>query len=178
MTGVPKGSWDGEVLPAIAPVGDEIVLPKGSSSLWMSTNVGYLLRSMGMNQVVMVGALTDQCVESAIRDACDDSEPQPPPDPSRKCATSSPADTKRALGLWLALLSEREATKTNTLCCCVARLLGDAGNGRLRDLLEGAARDIDQRDQGLLQAANHRRAAARGAASRISLRRQQTQKRH
>ena len=34
---VPKGSWDGEVLPAIAPEGDEIVLPKGSSSLWMST---------------------------------------------------------------------------------------------------------------------------------------------
>ena len=28
----------------------------------------------------MVGALTDQCVESAIRDACDDSAPQPPPD--------------------------------------------------------------------------------------------------
>lgn len=67
-----KGSWDGKVLPAIAPEGDEIVLPKGSSSLWMSTNVGYLLRGMGMKQVVMVGALTDQCVESAIRDACDD----------------------------------------------------------------------------------------------------------
>ena len=84
---------DGLILPpAIAPVGDEIVLPKGSSSLWMSTNVGYLLRGMGMKQVVMVGALTDQCVESAIRDACDDSAPQPPPDPSRKCATSSPAD--------------------------------------------------------------------------------------
>ena len=94
VAGVPKGSWDGEVLPAIAPVGDEIVLPKGSSSLWMSTNVGYLLRGMGMKQVVMVGALTDQCVESAIRDACDDSAPQPPPDPSRKCATSSPADLK------------------------------------------------------------------------------------
>ena len=119
---VPKGSWDGEVLPDIAPEGDEIVLPKGSSSLWMSTkcaallpapptprdghcaylprrcayllltcsasaavclvcclaralgssSVGYLLRGMGMKQVVMVGALTDQCVESAIRDACDD----------------------------------------------------------------------------------------------------------
>ena len=92
VAGVPKGSWDGEVLPAIAPVGDEIVLPKGSSSLWMSTNVGYLLRGMGMKQVVMVGALTDQCVESAIRDACDDSAPQPPSRSSRKCATSSPAD--------------------------------------------------------------------------------------
>lgn len=69
---VPKDSWDGKVLPAIAPVGDEIVLPKGSSSVWMSTNIGYLLRSMGISQVVMAGALTDQCVESAVRDACDD----------------------------------------------------------------------------------------------------------
>jgi ureidoacrylate peracid hydrolase len=69
---VPKGSWDGKVIPAIAPVGDEIVLPKGSSSVWMSTNIGYLLRAMGIDQVVMVGALTDQCVESAVRDACDD----------------------------------------------------------------------------------------------------------
>jgi ureidoacrylate peracid hydrolase len=69
---VPRGSWDGQVLPAVAPVGDEMVLPKGSSSVWMSTNIGYILRSMGINQVVMVGALTDQCVESAVRDACDD----------------------------------------------------------------------------------------------------------
>ena len=53
-------------------MGDEIVIPKGSSSVWMSTNIGYIFRSMGIRQVVMVGALTDQCVESAVRDACDD----------------------------------------------------------------------------------------------------------
>ena len=39
---------------------------------YLPHSVGYLLRSMGLKQCVMVGALTDQCVESAIRDACDD----------------------------------------------------------------------------------------------------------
>ena len=37
---VPKGSWDGKVLDAIAPEGDEIVLPKTSSSVFISTHIG------------------------------------------------------------------------------------------------------------------------------------------
>ena len=34
---VPKGSWDGKVIDQIAPEGDEIVLPKSSSSVFIST---------------------------------------------------------------------------------------------------------------------------------------------
>lgn len=68
---VPKGSWDGKVLDAIAPQGDEIVLPKSSSSVFVSTHVDYILRNLGVQQVIISGVLTDQCVESAIRDACD-----------------------------------------------------------------------------------------------------------
>ena len=68
---VPKGSWEGRVLDALAPEGDEIVLAKTSSSVFLSTNIDYLLRNMGVKQLVVCGFLTDQCVESAIRDAAD-----------------------------------------------------------------------------------------------------------
>ena len=68
---VPKGSWDGKVIDQIAPQRDEIVLPKSSSSVFISTNIDYLLRNLGVRQLVISGLITDQCVESAIRDACD-----------------------------------------------------------------------------------------------------------
>jgi ureidoacrylate peracid hydrolase len=68
---VPKGSWDGKVIDQIAPTGDEIVLPKTSSSVFVSTHIDYILRNLGVRQLVLSGLLTDQCVESAIRDACD-----------------------------------------------------------------------------------------------------------
>ncbi|ABG31133.1 cysteine hydrolase [Roseobacter denitrificans] len=68
---VPKGSWDGKVIDQIAPRGDEIVLPKSSSSVFVSTHIDYVLRNLGVKQLVLCGLITDQCVESAIRDACD-----------------------------------------------------------------------------------------------------------
>ncbi|KAA9010337.1 isochorismatase family cysteine hydrolase [Histidinibacterium aquaticum] len=68
---VPKASWDGKVLDAIAPGEDEIVLPKSSSSVFISTHIDYILRNLGVRQLVISGLVTDQCVESAIRDACD-----------------------------------------------------------------------------------------------------------
>ena len=68
---VPKGSWDGRVIDEIAPIGDEIVFPKSSSSVFVSTHIDYVLRNLGVKQLVLCGLLTDQCVESAIRDACD-----------------------------------------------------------------------------------------------------------
>ena len=68
---VPKGSWDGKVIDELAPQGDEIWLPKGSSSVFVSTHIDYILRNLGVKQLVLSGIVTDQCVESAIRDACD-----------------------------------------------------------------------------------------------------------
>lgn len=68
---VPKGSRDGKVVDEIAPQGDEIVLPKSSSSVFVSTHIDYVLRNLGVSQIVLCGLLTDQCVESAVRDACD-----------------------------------------------------------------------------------------------------------
>ncbi|MBL4767910.1 MAG: cysteine hydrolase [Rhodobacteraceae bacterium] len=68
---VAKGSWDGKVLDDIAPGEDEIVIPKSSSSVFISTNIDYILRNLGVKQLVISGLVTDQCVEGAIRDACD-----------------------------------------------------------------------------------------------------------
>ena len=68
---VPRGSWDAQVLDAIAPADDEIVLPKTSSSVFISTNIDYVLRNLGVRSLIVAGVLTDQCVDSAVRDACD-----------------------------------------------------------------------------------------------------------
>lgn len=68
---VPRGSWDGKVVDELAPGEDEIVLPKSSSSVFVSTHIDYVLRNLGVRQLVLCGLLTDQCVESAVRDACD-----------------------------------------------------------------------------------------------------------
>jgi ureidoacrylate peracid hydrolase len=68
---VPRGSWDALVLADIAPAGDEIVLPKTSSSVFISTNIDYVLRNLGVRSLIVAGVLTDQCVDSAVRDACD-----------------------------------------------------------------------------------------------------------
>lgn len=68
---VPRGAWDGKVIDQLAPGEDEIVLPKSSSSVFISTHIDYLLRNLGVRQLIISGLITDQCVESAIRDACD-----------------------------------------------------------------------------------------------------------
>jgi ureidoacrylate peracid hydrolase len=68
---VPRGSWDALVLAAIAPAADEIVLPKTSSSVFISSNIDYVLRNLGVRSLIVAGVLTDQCVDSAVRDACD-----------------------------------------------------------------------------------------------------------
>jgi ureidoacrylate peracid hydrolase len=68
---VPRGSWDAKVIDAIAPGEDEIVIPKTSSSVFISTNIDYVLRNLGVRYLMISGVVTDQCVESAVRDACD-----------------------------------------------------------------------------------------------------------
>lgn len=68
---VPRGSWDGRVLDAIAPGDDEMVFHKTSSSVFISTNIDYVLRNLGVRSLIIAGVLTDQCIDSAVRDACD-----------------------------------------------------------------------------------------------------------
>lgn len=67
----PKGSWEARPIEAVGPQGDEIVIPKTASGVFNSTNVEYVLRNLGISHLVVYGIVTDQCVESAIRDAAD-----------------------------------------------------------------------------------------------------------
>ncbi len=66
-----KGSRDAQVIGAIAPQGDEMVFPKTSSSAFISTNIHYVLGNLGIRHLIVCGFLTDQCVDSTVRDACD-----------------------------------------------------------------------------------------------------------
>ena len=68
---VPPDSRDGQVVDAIKPGPDEIVIPKTSSNVFVSTNVDYVLRNLGTRYLVISGVVTDQCVEGAVRDGCD-----------------------------------------------------------------------------------------------------------
>lgn len=68
---VPKGSWRAEVLDELKPLPNEIQFPKSSSSVFVSTNIDYILRNLRIEYVMLVGILMDQCVESAVRDFCD-----------------------------------------------------------------------------------------------------------
>ncbi|MDH3466479.1 MAG: cysteine hydrolase [Gammaproteobacteria bacterium] len=66
-----KNSWEAEVIDELKPGDNEIVLPKTSSSLFNSTNVEYVLRNLGIEYIMVMGIVTDQCVETAVRDGCD-----------------------------------------------------------------------------------------------------------
>ena len=66
-----KGSWEAQVIDELRPGDDDIVIPKTSSSLFNSTNCEYVLRNLGVEYVLVMGTLTDQCVETAVRDGCD-----------------------------------------------------------------------------------------------------------
>ena len=68
---IAKGSWEAEVIDELRPEDDDIVIPKTSSSLFNSTNCEYVLRNLGIEYVMVMGILTDQCVETAVRDGCD-----------------------------------------------------------------------------------------------------------
>jgi nicotinamidase-related amidase len=67
----PKGAWGAEVLDELKPLPNDIIIPKTSSSLFNSTNFEYVLRNLGVEYVMLMGIVTDQCVETAVRDGCD-----------------------------------------------------------------------------------------------------------
>jgi ureidoacrylate peracid hydrolase len=68
---VPKGSPDALMVDELAPGEDEMVFAKTSSSVFISTNIDYVLRNLGTRYLIIAGCLTDQCVDSSVRDACD-----------------------------------------------------------------------------------------------------------
>jgi ureidoacrylate peracid hydrolase len=39
--------------------------------VFISTNIHYVLGNLGVKHLIVSGVLTDQCVDSTVRDACD-----------------------------------------------------------------------------------------------------------
>ncbi|MBB4866327.1 nicotinamidase-related amidase [Pseudomonas nitritireducens] len=68
---LPKGSPDAQVIDALAPRENEIVLPKTSSGVFNSTAIDYVLRNLNTRHLIICGVVTDQCVDMAVRDAAD-----------------------------------------------------------------------------------------------------------
>lgn len=68
---IDRDAHDAEFLPEVAPVGDEIVFAKTSSSVFSTTDVERILWNLGIRHLVMTGLVTDGCVELSARDAAD-----------------------------------------------------------------------------------------------------------
>ena len=66
-----RGTFEHEVIEALAPVAGELVIDKNTSSALNSTGIEGLLRNMGVETVVLAGMATDMCVETTARDAAD-----------------------------------------------------------------------------------------------------------
>jgi nicotinamidase-related amidase len=67
----PWGSREAEIIPEVAPVDDEIVISKSTSSAFTGTNIDRVLTWMGIDTLVMVGVVTNGCVELTARVAAD-----------------------------------------------------------------------------------------------------------
>lgn len=70
---LPKDLPAGQVVPELAPQGDEIVITKTSDSALTGTNLRLILHNMGIRDVICCGIFTDQCVSSTVRSLADES---------------------------------------------------------------------------------------------------------
>ena len=65
-----KGGWGAEIADAVTPKEGDIVLEgKRGLDAFASTNLDFILRSKGIQTVVLCGFLTNCCVESTMRSA-------------------------------------------------------------------------------------------------------------
>lgn len=66
-----KDSPSGQPMPETAPQGNEVVFWKSGSSAFSGTALDRHLRGLGINRIVLVGAVTAFCVTSSTRAASD-----------------------------------------------------------------------------------------------------------
>ena len=65
-----KGEWGSEICDELKPaVGDIVVEGKRGLDTFVSTNLDFMLRSIGVKTVILGGFLTNCCVESTMRSA-------------------------------------------------------------------------------------------------------------
>ncbi|NPC98518.1 cysteine hydrolase family protein [Nocardioides sp. zg-DK7169] len=64
-----RGTWDAEIIPALAPRVGEVVIDKARPSSFYGTQLEPVLTSQGIRQLVIAGVTTNICVETTARDA-------------------------------------------------------------------------------------------------------------
>jgi biuret amidohydrolase len=70
---LPKNEHPSQLVVALQPVGDEIVVTKTTDSALTGTNLRLILHNLGIKHVVCCGIFTDQCVSSTVRSLADES---------------------------------------------------------------------------------------------------------
>jgi nicotinamidase-related amidase len=64
-----EGTWGAEICEECAPLPGEPVVTKHRSSAFTGTNLDMILRSNGVQTVVVIGEQTPGCIEATYRDA-------------------------------------------------------------------------------------------------------------
>jgi nicotinamidase-related amidase len=70
---MPLNTEESQIVPELAPIGDEIVITKTTDSALTGTNLRLVLHNVGIKNVIMAGIFTDQCVSSTVRSLADES---------------------------------------------------------------------------------------------------------
>ncbi|MFK7889983.1 MAG: cysteine hydrolase family protein [Granulosicoccus sp.] len=70
---LPKDRKDSQTVDALSPQGDEITVLKTTDSALTGTNLRLLLHNMGIQNIIVAGIFTDQCVSSTVRSLADES---------------------------------------------------------------------------------------------------------
>lgn len=70
---LPKDEHASQIVPAVAPVGSEVVVTKTTDSALTGTNLRLVMQNMAVRHVVVAGIFTDQCVASTVRSLADES---------------------------------------------------------------------------------------------------------
>jgi ureidoacrylate peracid hydrolase len=63
------GTWNTEILPALKPLPEDIIISKNRFNGFYQTTLDSLLRSLGIKYLIVTGCTTSVCVESTVRDA-------------------------------------------------------------------------------------------------------------
>lgn len=63
------GTWDGEIVPSLAPAEGEVVIDKSRPSSFYATQLEPVLTSQDIRSLVLCGVTTNICVETTARDA-------------------------------------------------------------------------------------------------------------
>jgi nicotinamidase-related amidase len=66
-----RGEPGAEIVPELAPMAGEIVIDKPGKGMFYATEIGPLLKTHGVTQLVFAGVTTEVCVQTSMREAND-----------------------------------------------------------------------------------------------------------